>query len=627
MHRTFFCIRFFAYLTIGICLFLFVSIQQSNAQHLECPSQEDPNLPKIYGKVCFEDEGVIHTCEHFLPAPPFPTYLISPGPPLRVPTQECIEIAKQSYTQCTYWPISIHELNGASGKTNLSEAHFRRGIGDQVNVDYTCESELSCPSACIPIQEVSGGNCNANCNFTLVDDQGGCLPIGESSIFPIIGGSGTGTVCWGQGFQSCEDGVKNGVRLSHTYDNAGVFDIRLFCGTPSNPCIKRVVVLCQGEEAPPLPTTTPTPTPESGTGPCLPPLECLHPCACNSSTTAYAFCDNTDVTIDGSPITVGPRSSAKLASNRSSVLGAQSLLAQATEEEGSLLDDVPSCGPELFCCLPQAQSGGSWYKLQNASFYKYGNVINPIPDEPIPYDGDDTGECNDGLPPENPPAPDACLLRGDQAGSVIAEGFIDTLKKPVSFRSWKLGDVADPYIMSTPFSPAGFLSYIKARKEYTRISGSLTGNIGNGSIFVTDPGDYTINNNNSMNSWPDTLVLIVDGNLTIDNVGKGVVFNNNEKEIAIIVTGTLNISSGLTQMNGIFIAQDVNFSYNETTTTNPLKIVGGLVSYTESPCTDQRIRTDSESPSCFFVQDVAGYYIPLMKWLGTRSYQWTEPVM
>ena len=61
--------------------------------------------------------------------------------------------------------------------------------------------------------------------------------------------------------------------------------------------------------------------------------------------------------------------------------------------------------------------------------------------------------------------------------------------------------------------------------------------------------------------------------------------------MVFIVTGTLKIHSHHDQLNGIFIATNVDLAYDVPSTTNPLKIVGNLISHNTINLL-KRVRTD-----------------------------------
>ena len=170
------------------------------------------------------------------------------------------------------------------------------------------------------------------------------------------------------------------------------------------------------------------------------------------------------------------------------------------------------------------------------------------------------------------------------------------------------------------FTPSSFIAYIRSRKEYHTIAdfSGLTGPniyLYNGALTISQTIEDALTN--AASTGP-VILVVTGGDVTIDTIDD--IFGNSAspQPIAILTDATLNISPTMTELNGLFIATQVNFG----TSAVPLKIVGNVVSKNPSdPAT--RDRVDDTRPSVFIVGQ-ADMYLDLLPYLSTASYEWKQ---
>src|SRR3989338_6946308 len=589
------------FLITAITVFFYTPSETSaQSTTLVCPAPPAPDIPLAVGQIQLQrGPGKTYTCG------PGNYFNIGKGGP------------NQPQTECDNLAAGVAVPVGGQYKYNQLSGGFQRVYTPIANLlengddprNFTCNITLGCQQSCVPPQVI--GICDLNCNFAIIPSSLQCLQYGGAQSFDItIVGPGTGVMSWDDGKQDTP--VEDGSPVAHTYDNAGVYDIRLNCNQGGQLCSKRVNVLCQqcgggGPTPTPLPTATPTPT---GGASCAPGLQCMDPCACNTNSAAYQqSCPN------GPGSAIGSKKGKQLAKGDKAVLGTQ--LAQAVGGAPGSIADGGACGPGLVCCQAAPSIGTDpWWKVKDGAFHKLGNLVDPIPDpdNADPFDNNDDGLCD-----QTDPLSITCL-NINQPGVVSAHGFIDTAHAPISYRGWKLEN--GNYNLNNVMTPTAFRDYVIARKTYVQINDFSEMQNDTVNYIV---GDYTINNNGHQGK--SNFILIIDGNLTVDQNNQ---FNPSNKPMGFVVTGKMSIRSNVEEMNGIYIAQDVDFASDilpGNTTENELKVDGNLVSFTESECTEKRQRTDNNNkPSCFFVHNIVDHYLPLMDMLSVRTYEWEELV-
>lgn len=261
-------------------------------------------------------------------------------------------------------------------------------------------------------------------------------------------------------------------------------------------------------------------------------------------------------------------------------------------------------------------TAGAWFKIKDADFYKEGGILNIIP-ESINTDPDD-----DGDPPctENDPNDVRCM-NVNEAGIITSNQTINSGTAPLSKRNWKVQN----YTAKKIFNPEVFLEYVKAKKKYVKITSqdAIINKelIQQGKINLIEGGPYQIQSDNYNGKTP--FVLIVDGDLTLNTNN---VFNNQKNPLAIIVTGKLNITEDLTELNGIFAATTIDFASDiaaGSTTQNPLKIIGNLIVDTPTNTINKRSPADPGQVPVYIVFGLE-HHIRLLPFLSNSAYVWNE---
>ena len=180
------------------------------------------------------------------------------------------------------------------------------------------------------------------------------------------------------------------------------------------------------------------------------------------------------------------------------------------------------------------------------------------------------------------------------------------------------------YSANIDYSPREYIDYVKARKEYISINnpGAVTAgkvNLLTASLNLSGSSGETTANNMLSNA---PLVLLVQGDVIIQNF-PATRFNPSVRSFMIIADGTITFGSSMSEVNGIFFANKVNFS--DVQTTNPLLIQGNIVSQQDVPPveTRRRARLDFTRPSIFIVFNPS-MYIDLLQDVAVSDYQWHQ---
>ena len=243
---------------------------------------------------------------------------------------------------------------------------------------------------------------------------------------------------------------------------------------------------------------------------------------------------------------------------------------------------------------------GPWYKLKDGSFSKLDSFINPIPASVNKFDTDDPG---------NPYLVDS---DSNEPGVIVVPA--DPPSGQPSIKDWIAGD----YNAGTPFTPATFLSYVRSRKEYHTVTNFNS--LESGNIYLYQ-GSLTLNDSRETsltNAAP--LVLIVTGEdvtVTIDDATDPIFGNSASPDsIAIVTDGSLNIGPSMKELNGLFVAKQVNFGSSN----QELKIVGNIISTIEAE-PSRRSRADKSKPSIFIVFKPE-MYLNLLPYFSTAAYEW-----
>lgn len=245
-------------------------------------------------------------------------------------------------------------------------------------------------------------------------------------------------------------------------------------------------------------------------------------------------------------------------------------------------------------------SGSNWIKLKNNSFNGVSITGVTVPSFITGYDAVDDDATK-------------YFIIG-AAGSVL-----NTTVSPSTGYSNPNNWYASSYTKSSLMNPTTYLSYVKSRKEYQTVSAMSS--INQDGVYVWS-GDLTLNNTNLNQATASKFVLIVDGNVTIDqdkfNIGSCTDASGLKKIAILSKTGTITFSTSTQCAAGVFIAQTVNTG---SITTQGLKIKGNLIAQTT--LTNGRAWSDTSKPGLFVVFDPV-QYINLLPYLSTASYDWRQ---
>ena len=246
----------------------------------------------------------------------------------------------------------------------------------------------------------------------------------------------------------------------------------------------------------------------------------------------------------------------------------------------------------------------AYFKVKNTSFYKLGNLSSTVPASATAYDTSDV-------------APYTVFNQGIfTSGIVAAQGSISVAPGTISSSGWSRANQTIP----SAFNAAAFKSYVMTKKSATTIT-DLAQITGAGTYYYN--GDLTISADIAQNN----VVLVVNGNVTINGSGAPVKFNGTNRPFALVVSGspakTLTFADSLTEADGLFIADDVQFSTNESfPSSTPLKIVGNVSSSTNVGVIRAR-SANQTAPSLFIVFDPA-QYVGLIDKLSVVKSSWTQ---
>ncbi|MFH0979574.1 MAG: hypothetical protein V1803_01360 [Candidatus Roizmanbacteria bacterium] len=237
---------------------------------------------------------------------------------------------------------------------------------------------------------------------------------------------------------------------------------------------------------------------------------------------------------------------------------------------------------------------GPWVKLKNSSFMSSDNLNMPIPDPPIiSYDGDDNGSAN--------------FIIGN-GGLVSAPSVNLTILNPnakPSINDWSVTYTPSSY----SFTASSFLSYIKARKEYTKIIS--IDEIDSEGIYYYDGASLNLNSVPAvLNQY--NVVLISTGTIDID------VANFAPTKSIAFIAPIINFSASTTYAKGIFIGTTIT---SGTTANQGLKIVGNFVAQTTF--TNNRKWSNPRQPSIFIINDYQQYF-DLLPYLSIANYEWRQ---
>jgi len=267
----------------------------------------------------------------------------------------------------------------------------------------------------------------------------------------------------------------------------------------------------------------------------------------------------------------------------------------------------------------------SYYKLKDASFYKIGDITSDFPPVITAYDTSDTiagGYFNQG-----------------QAGMILATGSRLSAGAGGSAISGSSANPRNWTKLIAPggnsFTPSSFLTYVKSKKNTTTVAtiGDLPTSGMGGTYSITSTSPITISGTAAFRSYitiivngdltlsstdigKDGVVFLVTGNVTVEGAGSPVKFNGVNRPFAAVSTGTITFADSLTEADGLFVGNAINFGSGTT----PLKIVGNVSSVTAS--TPARDRPTTQA-SMFIVFDPR-HYAGTVDRISTVKSSWTQ---
>lgn len=239
----------------------------------------------------------------------------------------------------------------------------------------------------------------------------------------------------------------------------------------------------------------------------------------------------------------------------------------------------------------------NWYKLKNSSFVGSSTASITVPavvHQYVPGDSDDDVS--------------KYFIIGN-GGSVFGT-TVNSDPPNTSYSStsnWK----ETSYSTTRLFAPSSFLSYVKSRKQYTKID-NLNKITADGIYVWDDTVNFSdITNATTIPNYNFVLISTVKA-ITISRT------NFNPAKSVAFVANSIAFSSTVQSAEGIFIAQTVDTGSNNS---QGIKVKGNLIAQTT--LTNGRSWSDTSRPSIFVVFDPVKY-INLMPYLSTANYDWRQ---
>jgi len=244
-----------------------------------------------------------------------------------------------------------------------------------------------------------------------------------------------------------------------------------------------------------------------------------------------------------------------------------------------------------------------WVKLKDCSFQSTGSLANDIPLQPLTYDS--------GV------ADDPYFING-RAGVVAAQSISLVNSNPQAQASENNWQISSGYSPLYSYSQANFISYIKSRKEYRKITSLQE---------IDADGIYMIDSSVAIDE-ADSSSRLPDHNFVLLATGGGVSINSNIKapdftKSAAIIAGSITIAPDVTEIDAILIADAIDTGADAPPNTG-LKVVGNLVAGTLTQTRHQEGGTvKNQKPAVYIVAD-AEKYLDLLPYLSVDLYDWRQ---
>lgn len=237
-----------------------------------------------------------------------------------------------------------------------------------------------------------------------------------------------------------------------------------------------------------------------------------------------------------------------------------------------------------------------WIRLKDSSFVSDDRIESLIPNNPDPFDADDTN--------------DTYYIVGDGGIVLSPDVFINGLNpsaKP-NAKDWK----ASYYLPSFYNTSKTFNAYIKGRKSYKTIT-SLD-QINSDGIYLYNGGTNALDFDSVPSSFNQyNIVLISDVAVNIATDGGFMP----QKSVAILAD-RINFKTTVTEAKAIFLAESIITGNTENL---GLKIIGNLIANTTFD--NQRKWSNLNRPALFIVFR-PDMYLDLLPYLSIANYEWQQ---
>jgi hypothetical protein len=254
--------------------------------------------------------------------------------------------------------------------------------------------------------------------------------------------------------------------------------------------------------------------------------------------------------------------------------------------------------------IPTPAYAAGWFKLKDTSFNsRMSSRQDYVPRTLQKYDTTDDDDIsthhimigNSGVLVQNDP-----LLPGSNA---YESGEIQ-----YSTNNW----YTNGYASISNISYSKYIDYVKARKDFTTISGTVTGSSFPANGIYHFVGDVTLDP-----TWFDgkNIVFVVEGIATINTP----TFIPTSGSVAIL-SSVIDIDPSVTEIDAILIGAQVSTGNSDV---NPLKIKGNLIDEESGGMILGRSRANATKPSLFVIFDTQ-MYLNVLPYLSVSTYDWRQ---
>jgi hypothetical protein len=255
----------------------------------------------------------------------------------------------------------------------------------------------------------------------------------------------------------------------------------------------------------------------------------------------------------------------------------------------------------------------TFYKVKDLSYYDHDFITSPFPVGHLPFDSDDSPPSNyfnRGTNDTSFNGVGIVFSNGPQRAGAISGSY-----SGVSPRGW----TRDDYSPQSEQVGTDYIDYVKAKRTYTQVpslNDSSFTQMSHGTAFIN--GDLTISTADAVNLTNKNVVIVVNGTL---NISADIVPSN---AATALIAKNIFINESVAQVQGLLVADTIRLisSGSSGQSTTPLKIVGTLTSGTPVDTT-LRNRIDKFRPSLFITADPDAY-TALLSEISTVRYDWKQ---